>query len=103
MKNKHTPGEWKVRFMRPDDPDSMFFVEAPNNNKPEIGYGIEIMMDDYGDHNGYTREQRLADAYLIAAAPVLLKTLKEVLVGMIGKLPTACKESIESAIKKAQP
>lgn len=70
----HTRGEWKVRFLN-SDPDSDFFVEAANPGKP---YGIEIMMDDYGDHNGYPREQRLADAKLIAAAPKMLEALKEI-------------------------
>jgi hypothetical protein len=35
------------------------------------------MADDYGDHVGYPREQRLADAKLIAAAPELLSALIE--------------------------
>ena len=60
-----TKGEWKIRLF-PDGDD--FFVEAPNLNKPELGYGIEIMQEDFGTHNGYPREQRLADAVLIADA-----------------------------------
>lgn len=60
-----------------DDGENMFFVEADNNNMPELGYGIEIIMEDFGDHSGYIREQRLADALLIAAAPELLEALKE--------------------------
>ena len=60
-----TKGEWKIRLF-PEGDD--FFVEAPNLNKPELGYGIEIMQDDFGTHNGYPREQRLADAVLIADA-----------------------------------
>lgn len=67
-KAKPTPGPAKVRFFRPDDPESDFFVEAPNTLMPELGYGIEVLMDDYGDHNGYPREQRLADANLLADA-----------------------------------
>ena len=63
---KNTQGEWIVKFMG-DDKESDFFIEAPCPI-PDIPYGIEIMMDDYGDHNGYTREQRLADAELIAEA-----------------------------------
>lgn len=70
MKNKHTEGEWKVRFMgNEDDGENDFFVEAPNLGKP---YNRKILGDDYGDHNGYLRETRLADAKLIAAAPELL-------------------------------
>ena len=60
-----TKGEWRIRLF-PDGDD--FFVEAPNLNKPQLGYGIEIMQDDFGEHNGYPREQRLADAILIADA-----------------------------------
>lgn len=80
---KHTPGPWKVRFLRDNEPERGFFVEAANNNKPELGYGIEILGEDFGEHNGYPLEQRLADAYLIASAPLLreenekLKTLLE--------------------------
>ena len=62
---KITKGEWKIRLF-PDGDD--FFVEAPNLNKPQLGYGIEIMQDDFGEYNGYPREQRLADAILIADA-----------------------------------
>ena len=71
---KHTKGEWKVRFLGEAE-DADFFVEAPNPSQP---YGIEILGDDYGDHCGYPREQRLADAILIAQAPSMLQTLKEV-------------------------
>ena len=60
-----TKGEWKIRLF-PDGDD--FFVEAPNINMLELGYGIEIMQDDFGEHNGYPREQRFADAILIADA-----------------------------------
>lgn len=71
----HTPGPWKVRYLKSDDQESGFFVEAKNNNMPELGYGIEIMGDDYGDHNGYPSKQRLADAKLIAAAPDMFEVL----------------------------
>lgn len=74
MTFKGTPGKWKVRYF-PDGSD--FFVEAANNNMPQLGYGIEILQDDFGDHNGYPKEQRDADAHLIAAAPELLEALQE--------------------------
>lgn len=66
--SKHTPTPWRVRFFGfegKDNGDNEFFIEADNNNKSELGYGIEILQEDFGDHNGYPREQRLADAYLI--------------------------------------
>lgn len=69
---KHTPGPWNIRFFRDAEPSMGFFVQAANNNMPNIGYGIEIMQEDFGDHNGYPLEQRLADAILIAGAPDLL-------------------------------
>ena len=40
---KHTPGPWRVRFFREDEPEFGFFIEAKNNNMPELGYGIEIL------------------------------------------------------------
>lgn len=66
----HTKGNWYVKFMHEDDPDSDFWVKSDVN--PKVHYGTDIMCDDYGEHNGYPREQRLADAKLIAAAPELL-------------------------------
>lgn len=75
MDTKHTPGPWMVRFMNEDLPEDGFFVEAKNNNMPELGYGIEIMMEDFGEHNGYPFHQRLADAILISQSPDLLEAL----------------------------
>jgi hypothetical protein len=92
---KHTPGPWKIRFMGSGAIEDGFFVEAKNNNKPELGYGIEIMMEDAGDHNGYPLEQRLADAKLIAAAPELLEALQN----LINKNPMH--EGYHQAILKA--
>ena len=74
-KSKHTPGPWKIRYYRAEIPEMGFFIEAKNNNKPELGYGIEIMQEDFGEHNGYPLKQRIADAKLIAAAPELLERL----------------------------
>jgi len=94
IESKHTPGDWKVRFFREDDPEAGFFVEAANNNKPELGYGIEIMMEDFGDHNGYTLEQRLADAKLIAASPKMLKAIELLLDGKIEEAGEAARAAV---------
>ncbi len=75
MKTKHTPAPWEVRFFDKLEPESGFFVQAKNNNMPELGYGLEILQDDFGEHCGYPTEQRLADAKLIAASPELLDIL----------------------------
>lgn len=50
---KHTPGPWKVRYFKAEEPEAGFFVEAKNNNRPELNYGIEIMMEDFGEHTRY--------------------------------------------------
>lgn len=105
MDTKHTPAPWVIRFMDNRSPENGFFVEAKNNNKPELPYGIEIMMDDFGDHNGYPLSQRLADAKLIAAAPDLLHSLRRI-IGFIeyqkldyeSSMIRQAKEAIEKAI-----
>jgi len=98
---KHTKGEWKVRFIGEDA-----FIEAiePKNH---IGK-IEILMEDWGEHNGYPKEQRDADAKLIAAAPSLLKALNNMLTVFEGDImhPQGSIEAIRcsqarEAIKKA--
>lgn len=61
-----TKGEWYVKFMHPDEEDSDFWVKSDVNSK--VHYGTDIMAEDYGEHDGYPREQRLADAALIADA-----------------------------------
>lgn len=74
----HTPAPWKVRFFRKEEPDRGFFIEAKNPNLT-VGHNIEIMGEDFGDHNGYTLDMRLADACLIAAAPDLLAACKQLI------------------------
>lgn len=82
-KSNISGGNWAVRFLGGEDTgDNDFFVEAPNLNKPELGYGIGILMDDYGNHNGYPREQRLADAKAISAIPEMIEALQLVIGSM---------------------
>lgn len=66
---------WRIRYAEPNDPESFFFVEA-DLEKDGHYPRIEVMQEDFGDHNGYDRETRLADANLIVAAPKLLEALK---------------------------
>lgn len=75
-----TKGEWRIRFMNAqneDDGECDFFIEA-TEPKNQIGK-IEIMMEDFGEHSGYPRDQKLADAKSISMAPKMLETLKEIL------------------------
>ena len=37
------------------------------------------MQDDFGEHNGYTREIRMEDAKLIVLAPKMKKAITEIL------------------------
>jgi len=77
MKNfKGTQGVWKVRYMNAtntDDGKCNIFVEAPEP-KNQIGK-IEILMDDFGEHSGYPREQKLADAKAIQMIPQMMELL----------------------------
>lgn len=69
---------WRIKFLGEDE-ESLFFIEAELPDAEKTGHypRIEVMMEDYGDHNGYTREIRMADAKLIVAAPEMLEALKE--------------------------
>lgn len=63
---------WRIRT--PDGvPDGFFFIEADLENPGKHYPRLEVMQEDYGRHNGYDRNTRMADAKLIVAAPDLLK------------------------------
>jgi len=68
---------WRIRVAS----ESMFFIEADLPNAEENGHypRVEVMQEDYGDHNGYTDEIRMADAKLIVAAPKMKEAINEVL------------------------
>lgn len=73
---------WRIRHVD----ESMFFIEADLPNAKENGHypRIEVMQEDYGDHNGYTNEIRMADAKLIVAAPKMKEAINEVLENLNG-------------------
>jgi hypothetical protein len=52
--------------MDDDDPESEFWVKSDHNEV--VHYGTDILCEDYGEHVGYPREQRLGDAHLSAAS-----------------------------------
>ena len=75
-KFKGTQGIWEVRYMNgtnTDDGECDIFVESPEP-KNHIGK-IEILMDDFGEHSGYPREQKLADAKAIQMVPEMVELL----------------------------
>lgn len=61
---------WRIRYYDSNDADSFFFVEADLPNAEENNHHprLEVMQEDFGDHNGYTREMRLSDGKLIVEA-----------------------------------
>lgn len=71
---------WRIRFYDSNDPYSMFFIEAdlPHGISEKHYPRVEVLQEDFGDHNGYSKELRLADATLIAHAPAMLSMLQKV-------------------------
>jgi len=67
---------WRVRKANED----FFFVEAdlPNNEDEKYYPRLEVMQEDFGDHNGYTYEMRMHDAQLISCAPEMLDMLQNI-------------------------
>ena len=70
---KGTPFPWRIEFMGDGD----FWVKSDYNSTTY--YGTDILADDYGEHNGYTRDQRMADASLISKSPELLEQCQNLL------------------------
>ena len=68
---------WRIREVS----ESMFFIEADLPNAEANGHypRVEVMQEDYGDHNGYTDEIRMNDAKLIIKAPKMQEAINEVL------------------------
>lgn len=67
---------WRIREIN----EYVFFIEADLPDAEKNGHFpiIEVMMEDFGEHNGYTREIRMADAKLIVAAPEMLEALQHI-------------------------
>lgn len=73
---------WRIRKVEDRYKNSLFFfIEADLPNAIQNGHypRVEVMQEDYGEHNGYTEEMRMADAQLIVAAPKMKKAITEVL------------------------
>jgi len=76
---------WRIRkvnnFEQLNEEDRLFFIEADLPDAEKNGHypRVEVMQDDFGEHNGYTREIRLADAELIVTAPKMKDAITEVL------------------------
>lgn len=68
---------WRIREIN----ESMFFIEADLPNAEENGHypRVEVMQEDYGEHNGYTDEIRMNDAKLIVKAPKMQEVINDVL------------------------
>ena len=92
MNAKHTPGPWTIG--------------DENNQHVEICIGDAVAnldrQDRYGLHMVFSREEMLANAHLIAAAPKLLEALENMMDGGLeGPTPQAI-DMARAAIAKAK-
>ena len=71
---------WRIRKTGNEE-DSFFFIEADLKDAENNGYYpiLEVMQEDFGDHNGYTYDIRMKDAELIVLAPKMKEAITEVL------------------------
>lgn len=71
---------WRIR-KSPFPGDKFYFIEGDlppdlvKNHFPKV----EVMQEDFGDHNGYTDELRMNDAKLIISAPIMKSAITEIL------------------------
>ena len=56
-----------------------FFIEGDLPNAEDNFSKVEVMMEDFGDHNGYTEELRKEDAELIVRAPKMDEAIRDIL------------------------
>ena len=70
---------WRIRKAGNEE-DSFFFIEADLKDAEKNGHypRVEIMQEDFGNHNGYTRAIRMEDAELIVLAPKMKEAIAEV-------------------------
>lgn len=92
---------WRIRKH-----DNFFFIEAdlPNADKNGFYPRLEVMQEDFGDHNGYTKKLRLADALLISKAPEMLEMLikcRDYFLLKSGEQAENNADAIEQLIKEA--
>ena len=59
----------------------MFYRNCIIPNAEENGHypKVEVMQDDYGEHNGDTKEIRMSDANLIISAPKMRDAINDVI------------------------
>lgn len=66
---------WRIKKFG-ENREDMFFIEADlppaysENNYPRV----EVMQEDFGDHNGYTHELRMNDALLCVDANLIYQS-----------------------------
>lgn len=81
---------WRIRRFNEEHEDAPFFVEADLPSAKQNGHypTVEVLQEDYGNHNGYTHEIRLADAELMVLACNLsqkygsLEAMEQQLIGL---------------------
>lgn len=103
MNTQHTPGEWFVRKLERYGDMIDCFVAAPayTGNEKTLPYNDEILGDD-----NYTLDEtfdrKLADCYLISAAPNMLEVLKQILeYAEDNPIQLALLKQVKSAVDKA--
>jgi hypothetical protein len=91
---KHTPGPWKIFY--PTVGDCGFGIDTADEKN-----SIVVMDTEAGIYSAETREEDLANAKLIAAAPDLLEAC---LAALDSKLHwNQINSMLKKAIKKAKP
>lgn len=67
---------WRIR-QDENSYNKFFFIEADLPPLEAKGHfqRVEVMQEDFGDHNGYTHDLRMADAMLIVKAPKMEKAI----------------------------